>query len=59
MSTSADIYTNGDSHDHILRPRPGNAPNPAIIRTINEEGLLPVNSTKDYSEDGNSTGPAR
>ncbi|KAA8567587.1 hypothetical protein EYC84_008062 [Monilinia fructicola] len=57
MSTSADIYTNGNNHDHILRPRPGNTSNPAIIRTITEEGLLPVNGLKDFSEDGISTGP--
>lgn len=59
MSTSADIYTNGNNHDHILRPRPGNTSNPAIIRTITEEGLLPVNGLKDFSEDGISTGPTR
>ncbi|TGO50054.1 hypothetical protein BCON_0193g00150 [Botryotinia convoluta] len=57
MSTSADVYTNGNSHDHILRPRPQNSSNPTIVRTISEEGLLPVNSIKDFSEDGVSTGP--
>ncbi|KAF7949022.1 hypothetical protein EAE96_008198 [Botrytis aclada] len=57
MSTSADVYTNGSSHDHILRPRPQNSSNPTIVRTISEEGLLPVNSIKDFSEDGVSTGP--
>ncbi|KAF7880950.1 uncharacterized protein EAF02_006841 [Botrytis sinoallii] len=57
MSTSADVYTNGNSHDHILRPRPQNSSNPTIVRTISEEGLLPVNNFKDFSEDGISTGP--
>ncbi|KAJ8065187.1 hypothetical protein OCU04_005899 [Sclerotinia nivalis] len=57
MSTSADIYTNGNSHDQILRPRPQNVHNPTTIRKISEEGLLPVNGIKDFSEDGISTGP--
>lgn len=59
MSTSAHVYTNGNSHDHILRPRPQNSSNPTIVRTISEEGLLPVNNIKDFSEDGISTGPTR
>ncbi|RDL41116.1 O-acyltransferase [Venustampulla echinocandica] len=50
MSTSAEILVNGNGkagHGHILRPRAVKPPNPAVLRTQSEEGLLVV------SEDGN------
>ncbi|KAM3070420.1 Sterol O-acyltransferase 2 (Sterol-ester synthase 2) [Clarireedia jacksonii] len=56
MSTSADVYTNGDSHDHILRPRAVKPPNPAVIRTIGEEGLQPTIAITDVVENGSATG---
>ncbi|PQE03055.1 MBOAT family protein [Rutstroemia sp. NJR-2017a BVV2] len=58
MSTSADIYTNGDSHEHILRPRAVKPPNPAVIRTISEEGLQPTIAVTDVLETGSATGSA-
>ncbi|PQE32669.1 MBOAT family protein [Rutstroemia sp. NJR-2017a WRK4] len=56
MSTSADIYTNGDSHEHILRPRAVKPPNPSVIRTISEEGLQPTIAATDVLETGSATG---
>lgn len=55
MSTSADVHTNGDSHEHILRPRAVKPPNPAVIRTISEEGLQPTIAITDVSEEGSVT----
>ncbi|PQE18177.1 MBOAT family protein [Rutstroemia sp. NJR-2017a BBW] len=56
MSTSADIYTNGDSHEHILRPRAVKPPNASVIRTISEEGLQPTIAVTDVLETGSATG---
>ncbi|KAH6667866.1 sterol o-acyltransferas-like protein [Halenospora varia] len=49
MSTSADVFVNGNGraeHDHILRPRAVKQGNPAVLRTLSEEGLLSVDGSK-------------
>jgi sterol O-acyltransferase len=49
MSSSADIQMNGNahtSHDHILRPRAVKPANQAVLRTLNEEGLLAANKVR-------------
>lgn len=52
MSTSAEPHTNGNGHDHILRPRPGKPANPDVLRTLGEEGLTVQGHSKDYLEAG-------
>ncbi|CZR68454.1 related to acyl-CoA sterol acyltransferase [Phialocephala subalpina] len=59
MSTSADIQINGNghaNHDHILRPRAVKPGNPAVLRTLSEEGLLAPDSAKDALLDGSISG---
>jgi len=58
MSSSADIQMNGNghtSHDHILRPRAVKPANQAVLRTLNEEGLLAA----DNVQNGNISGQTR
>ncbi|KAE9379763.1 sterol o-acyltransferas-like protein [Stipitochalara longipes BDJ] len=50
MSSSADIHTNGNGngnshHEHILRPRAVKPANPAVLRTMGEDGLLAAENT--------------
>ncbi|RDW71083.1 hypothetical protein BP6252_07646 [Coleophoma cylindrospora] len=54
MSSSADVFTNGNGHhDHILRPRAIKPSNPSVVRTLSEDGLL-MNSSymKESGENG-------
>lgn len=58
MSTSADVYVNSNGraeHDHILRPRAVKPGNPAVLRTLSEEGFLSVDGSKDLAN-GNTSG---
>jgi sterol O-acyltransferase len=58
MSSSADIQMNGNghtNHDHILRPRAVKPANQAVLRTLNEEGLLAA----DNVQNGNISGQTR
>jgi sterol O-acyltransferase len=46
-SSSADVHLNGNvdtDHEHILRPRAVKPGNPAVLRTLSEEGLLTANN---------------
>ncbi|KAH8777148.1 sterol o-acyltransferase-like protein [Hyaloscypha sp. PMI_1271] len=59
MSSSADIHTNGNGnarHEHILRPRAIKPNNPAVLRTMGEEGLLAVESMQNGSVSGQTSG---
>lgn len=52
-TTSAEPQLNGhnnENHDHILRPRAVKPGNPAVLRTLGEDGLLAVNGNKDASQ---------
>jgi sterol O-acyltransferase len=60
MSSSADIHTNGNGnarHEHILRPRAVKPNNPAVLRTMGEEGLLAVESMQNGSVSGQTRYP--
>jgi len=61
MSYSTDIHVNGngDTQDHILRPRAIKASNPAVLRAMSEDGYLTANGTKETAETGISTGQTR
>ena len=62
MSSSADVYANGNgnaNHDHILRPRAVKPGNPAVLRTLSEEGLLASSNGKDGSVNGGISGQTR
>jgi sterol O-acyltransferase len=56
MSSSADIHTNGNGHavnnEHILRPRAVKPANPAVLRTMSEEGLLAIENVQNGSISG-------
>jgi sterol O-acyltransferase len=55
MSSSADIHTNGNgyaNHEHILRPRAVKPANPAVLRTLSEEGLLAAENVQNGSISG-------
>jgi hypothetical protein len=59
MSTSAEIRINGNGnthHEHILRPRAIKPGNPAVLRTMSEEGLL---SGKENAQNGTASGQTR
>jgi hypothetical protein len=59
MSTSAEIRINGNGnahHEHILRPRAIKPGNPAVLRTMSEEGLL---SGKENAQNGSASGQTR
>ncbi|TVY88885.1 putative sterol O-acyltransferase [Lachnellula willkommii] len=52
-TTSAEPQLNGnndENHDHILRPRAVKPGNPAVLRTLGEDGLLAVNGNKEASQ---------
>ncbi len=62
MSTSTDINTNGNgdaSHDHILRPRALKPGNPAVLRTMSEEGHLAATNAKENGPNGVASGQTR
>ena len=64
MSSSADIYMNGNGNgnandDHILRPRAVKPGNPAVLRTLSEEGLLSNGNSIDGSINGATSGQTR
>jgi sterol O-acyltransferase len=55
MSSSADIHVNGNGnahHEHILRPRAVKPANPAVLRTMSEEGLTAAESPQNGSISG-------
>jgi sterol O-acyltransferase len=55
MSSSVDIHANGNGnvyHEHILRPRAVKPNNPAVLRTMTEEGLLAGESMQNGSVSG-------
>ncbi|KAN0114412.1 sterol o-acyltransferase-like protein [Hyaloscypha variabilis] len=59
MSSSADIHTNGNGnaqHEHILRPRAVKPTNPAVLRTMSEEGLLAAENVQNGSISGQTSG---
>ncbi|PMD50037.1 sterol o-acyltransferas-like protein [Hyaloscypha bicolor E] len=59
MSSSADIHANGNGnvyHEHILRPRAVKPNNPAVLRTMTEEGLLAGESMQNGSVSGQTSG---
>lgn len=60
MSSSAEIYTNGNGHsaqDRILRPRAVKGANPVVLRALSDEGYLSANGTGtgDYIENGGTS----
>jgi sterol O-acyltransferase len=62
MSSSTDIHANGNgisNHDHILRPRAVKSGNPAVLRTLSEEGLLATSNGKDASANEGTSGQTR
>lgn len=62
MSTATGALLNGtdnNHHEHILRPRAVKPGNPGVLRALSEDGLLAPNGTKEYTDNGSSTGQTR
>ncbi|TVY26365.1 putative sterol O-acyltransferase [Lachnellula hyalina] len=58
-TTSAEPQLNGhhkEDHDHILRPRAVKPGNPAVLRTLGEDGLLAVNGKEASQTNGSTSG---
>jgi sterol O-acyltransferase len=53
--SSTGIHINGNghsSHEHIIRPRAVKPANPAVLRTMSEEGLLATEQVQNGSISG-------